>query len=554
MRFKVRHLPSFAGLQLPSKKTSIFFVLFFAASIYGLISIYDKSLISKDTMQSLSVTKNLLDGNGITTTIIYYQTHYDIGGIPVPQTVFPPGYPFMIAPISMLGMHPRLAAFVLSLVCFNLTALFIYQIARISGNRKDTCFILTTLWYCFVPNWFYVLRSTSEMTFILLTVLSFRCIIQNEISSKKGWTFIASLFASLAFTVRYAGIFFIMSLSIFYFISFLRKKNTHAFYKLLSATLLPLLTILSIFTRNYILTRSFRGALLYGSEKPVTFIIYKCYLALSKLFGLTKSGIVMGRIQDSLMIILLILCCLFFIVNLRKLRVNKYAFINFVGNATSFVPSIYLVITLLALTHMEITSFSGIASRYLLPLIPFCLLLIPDVFKVAYFENGYLRRIKYCLPLIVLLMFLLGQSNVFLFYWKQYVRDNHFRIIHDSLQKPFLSSTLYDFLRNRVRLDNPILGEPGQLVGGVLDRPTIALPPSRYTSKIWGFSEVKKIVQRYNVHYLLFYPQIFNISGDDDQLFFTELKKGNMPPWLKPISSTPEMLLYEVCNLEDTYH
>jgi len=552
MRFKARYLPIFTGLQLPSKKTSVFFALFFAVSIYGLVSIYDNSIISKDTIQSLSVAKNLLKGNGITTTVIYYQTQHDIGGIPVPQTVFPPGYPFMIALISMLGISPRLTAFLLSLVCFNLIALYIYQIARISGHKKNTCFILTAVWFFFVPNWFYALKSMSEMTFIFCTVLSFRCIIQSEISSKKRWIFIASLFASLAFTVRYAGIFFVMSLAIFYLIDFLRKKNLNAFYEFLSATLLPLFTVLVLFTRNYILAGGFRGALEYGSEKSVTSISYKCYVALRALFGFSWSGIVKGQIQELLMIILVLLWFFFFIIKFNKLRVNKDAFSNIFINVTSFFSSIYIIISLFFLTYIEITSLGGIASRYLVPLIPFCLLLIPDLIRVIYYENGYFKKIKYFLTLSVLVMFLLGQSNVFLSYWKRLVQDNHFRIIHYSLQKPFLSGTLYDFLTERARLDSPILGEPGQVVGGVLDRPTIALPPSRYTSKIWSFNEVKKIVQRYNVHYILFYPQIFNIDGDDDQLFFMELKKGNLPPWLKPISSTPEMVLYEVSNLEDT--
>jgi hypothetical protein len=126
------------------------------------------------------------------------------------------------------------------------------------------------------------------------------------------------------------------------------------------------------------------------------------------------------------------------------------------------------------------------------------------------------------------------------------LQENNFRAIHHSLQKPFLHSTLYDFLREKATLESPVLGEPGQCVGEVLDRPTIGLPNSTYTKKIWKFNEVRKIVQRYNVKYLIFFPKSFNINGKDDQLFYKLVQEDNIPHWLEKIYGSKDILLFQV--------
>ena len=521
------------------KITVIFFILFFVVSLYGFATLYDESYLSNDGAQYLSVVKNFLDGKGFSTSILYYDAHYRLGTMPVPQTVFPPGYPFLAGLISMLGISPRYALSLLSFICLNLIPIILYQILRLSGHKQGTCLILSCVWFPFVIVWLGVFAGMTEMSYILCTLISLRCIIQSERNMRKVWILLSGAFAALAFTIRYAGIFYIISLILFFFLHFLRQKSKRSFCDLVVVSILPLFSLITLFTRNYLLVSNLRGSDFYMHGNSIIGLLHRYYYALSGIFGFSKIGIINARIPELLLIVFSLSILVFVFIRLKTIRVNKAVLRNiFIKTSTSF-SLIYLFINIILLTLA-----GAIGQRYLMPLIPFILILLADLLRVPYFEERFGKNVLSLFYLGLLVLFLSGQSNVLLYHRQNLTDTNEYvyRKIRYGLQHSFHSSTLHEFLDKEVTLNSPVIGNEPQILGAVLDRPVVGLGPSWYTNRIWSFNDVKKTMIKYNIRLVVFFPELIGKGN----LFFQELRKGNIPPWLEVVFSSEEVSLFQV--------
>ena len=123
-----------------------------------------------------------------------------------------------------------------------------------------------------------------------------------------------------------------------------------------------------------------------------------------------------------------------------------------------------------------------------------------------------------------------------------------YRQIDRAMQQPFGSGTLRDFLSRRVTLSTPLLGNEAQLTGVVLDRPVVGLPGPMYTRTTWTEDEARRVVAKYGVAYVVFFPHLFDPSAPEvvNQTFFRDLKQGRVPSWLKPTYSSASVHLYQV--------
>jgi len=531
-----------------SKTAWLFIVLFIGCSIYGLNSLNRDSMISNDAAQYISVAKNYLQGKGFSTSIIFYDVQHRFGYIPAPQTVFPNGYPFLISLITFLGISPQYAAFLLSLVCFNFIGFFIFLITRSSGHRDLICLTLTGIWYSFVPAWFNVLSCGSEMSFIFFTMIGLGCIIMGEKTKRKLFLFLTSASAAISFTIRYVGIFYILSLFIFFFIGFLREKSRESLYELLLVVGLPFFTVINIIGKNYLITSSIRGSAIYPLENSITDGLQRLYNVLFSLFGFSKEGLVNLTIPNILLTFFCFALVIFLIFEIKKIKVDKINYRNMLAKTVPLFSITYVTISFLFLTYFNFTAVAPLNSRYLIPLIPYCLILLADLRKVFFLNDIIAKKSISFFYWGIIIVFLCGQSNVYAWRWKNSVEKNKFAEMKYALQKPFQSDSLFEFLAERVIYERPLLGNDPQLLGAILDRPVVGLPEIEYCNKIWTFNEVKKTVKKFNITYVIFFRDIFfrNSYFDSNQVFFKEISKGIIPPWLKVIFSDEKVILFQV--------
>jgi hypothetical protein len=100
------------------------------AANLAMVAQYSPDRLANDAAQYVSEARQILAGRGLATDIAYYDEHHLLGRFPVPQTVFPPGYPLAIAAVAASGVPILASAFVVALLSFNLCVALAWAATR----------------------------------------------------------------------------------------------------------------------------------------------------------------------------------------------------------------------------------------------------------------------------------------------------------------------------------------------------------------------------------------------------------------------------------------
>jgi hypothetical protein len=514
-------------------------------------NLFDGSFVLPDSAQYLSMAKNVMAGHGVATSLVWTEEHHRLGGMPVPQTNLPPGYPILIVLVSQLGVDPLRAAFLVSLVCFSIVPLVLYRILRAGGRPAVQSVVVSGTWLVLPIVWANVLACLSEMSYTLLTLLSLACVGQSERrpTNRNAWLLLAGTLAGLSFTVRYAGIIYITSLGALFLLRAAGRRDVRSIRELVLVGGPPTAFVLALFVRNYRLAGTFAGGVLMDESNSTGAVLYSMYWALSEVFGYSKTGLLRGDPVE-LFLVLFVVSALGCLAAGLRLTVNWRALRAAGTDTHGVLSSIYVVGSLVVVVITAKAHTAGtVDARYLLPLIPFALLLVPYGQNLIRCASPSRRQQTMAAALRwgVLAVFVAGQVSVvgdFL----DMRRTSGYRQIDRALHEAFGPATLRDFLNQRITVNAPLLGNSPQLIGAVLGKPVVGLPGPWYTRTVWTEDEARRVVARYGVAYVVFFPDLFDLSQPDvaNQIFFRDLKQGRVPRWLEPTYSSASVRLYQV--------
>jgi dolichyl-phosphate-mannose-protein mannosyltransferase len=514
-------------------------------------NLFDGSFVLPDSAQYLSMAKNVMAGHGVATSLVWTEEHHRLGGMPVPQTNLPPGYPILIVLVSQLGVDPLRAAFLVSLVCFSIVPLVLYRILRAGGRPAVQSVVVSGTWLVLPIVWANVLACLSEMSYTLLTLLSLACVGQSERrpTNRNAWLLLAGTLAGLSFTVRYAGIIYITSLGALFLLRAAGRRDVRSIRELVLVGGPPTAFVLALFVRNYRLAGTFAGGVLMDESNSTGAVLYSMYWALSEVFGYSKTGLLRGDPVEWFLVLFVVSALGCLAAGLR-LTVNWRALRAAGTDTHGVLSSIYVVGSLVVVVITAKAHTAGtVDARYLLPLIPFALLLVPYGQNLIRCASPSRRQQTMAAALRwgVLAVFVAGQVSVvgdFL----DMRRTSGYRQIDRALHQAFGPATLRDFLNQRITVNAPLLGNSPQLIGAVLGKPVVGLPGPWYTRTVWTEDEARRVVARYGVAYVVFFPDLFDLSQPDvaNQIFFRDLKQGRVPRWLEPTYSSASVRLYQV--------
>ena len=122
-----------------------------------LATLYDGTLLSNDTAQYLSVARHLQSGQGLKTDLVFFAEHLAFDSMPVEQTVFPPGFPWLIELAATSGLQIADAAFLVTASSFALIPVVIYLLGVSLRQAPTTALLTALLWLGLVDNWFITL-------------------------------------------------------------------------------------------------------------------------------------------------------------------------------------------------------------------------------------------------------------------------------------------------------------------------------------------------------------------------------------------------------------
>lgn len=514
-------------------------------------AVFEPFRASSDFAQYLSVAGNFLNGKGLSTSLIYFEQHYAIGGVPVAQTVWPPGYPILIAALGSTGVSLEYSGFLVSLLSFVMTAFVIRRVMRIAGRSRLVADLAGLSWLLLFYGWSLILIGTSETPFILFTVLALWCALEagRRPAGEYGWLLAAGVCAAAGVAIRYPGVFFVLSLAAYYFFAWMRAGTAAGFLRLACVSLPPGFMAIGLIARNYALSGTIGGAAVIDSERGFADLLRNAYWATGKIAGF-ESGPVPGWI---------VLLGLAFLVVLSLAAVLKR-----VSRATTFGSSallesqafhciIYITVTLLALSLLGVTRTTGyLNERYLFPLVPFAIILFATVLSArsASGETVEIRgdaRLSIGLVLAGLLL-TAGQVNVLVAErnWHSGLTRNE--VMLAALDSRLDSGRLFDYLRREISDDSPLLAPEGQALGFLLERPVVGLTSSLYSDRPWTEDRVRALVQQYGIGHVIFFPGLFDASGkaDANRIFFADLDNGFEPSWLSEYPVAGDVRLFRV--------
>ena len=509
---------------------------------------YDGTWLHPDTAQALSVARNVRDGNGFSTGIIYYEEHYQLKTWPAPQTVFPIGFPAMIAVLGSTGLSLRLASLWIGVAGFLLAPLLICVAAQRMGRRPATGLLLAAVWLCFPMLWHNVWECQTEMMFITLTLGSLILLQSPWLGTRR--LLLAGIFAAIAFSLRYAGIFWLMAVGGVFLMQFVRQRWS-AVQQAATFFAIPCMLAITLFARNSMLVGDIKG----GNNKAVHRTLKEAgesaYYAVSRLAGLDKSSLFAGKLAEvatvvglGLLVSAAFMCC----IRMHRPESRRYFTTGTTGDSTIFL---YLGVSLAALIGLEKTTSINLSPRMFFPLIPFSLLAVAELISrmlVTLPERSgwakWQRSQIVAASTLLISGVLSGQIRA-----AAEIRNHVHRFgMVDDVVNQIIDSPTGSMMPSGLLVGKRILSDESHMLAEVLLQGTVGLTSTTYTMRIWTDDEAIALIRRYQINRVVVFP---HVQPKDGNPFFESLiREGERHEssrlWLEPVLISPRIQIYAV--------
>jgi len=515
----------------------------------------DDRTLHPDIAHATSAARNLVKGNGFSTDLIYYEQQYQQQTWPARQTVFPFGYPTMIAALGSIGVPWRTAAQVLSLCGFFCVPLLIFVAARKMGRTPLTAMLLGILWQCAPMNWFNIHEKQTESLFVAFTLSSMILLFATDHRTKR--ILLAGLCAAIACSLRYAGVFWLLTVGLVMAPQMIRDwkqciRDGFLFFSI------PVAVVGGMFIRNQMIVGNVSGGIQTLSTKSWRLTCENVYYAFSRLTGLGLDDLQTHHPAEWLFVIAVTVGCLLVVISFVQQRKALFAPLaeSSIGHAACFA---YIVVTIALLTWLEKTTSVNLSPRMLLPLLSFILLATADV--IAFACNGWQesRLWQYSVrsaAAVLLVGTLIAQRDV---YQEVIHQPKRLGLVRDVLSAQVKPSDFLD-LQHAREWKSELPGSVLQLIQGtrvltnedhmlpeVTGEGAVGLTANVYTTRVWTSDEVETLARQQAVEYVVLFSSITPRESND---FFEALIADHgdeaLPDWLTPVLILPNLRLYHV--------
>lgn len=513
----------------------------------ALIYLFMPSYLNTDTAQYIVSARHLLRGDGFATSLIYFEQQIVSGSIPAPQTVWPPGYPSLIAVAMFFGVPFTHAPFLIALISHVLASLIMFALLRRMGCQAWLAAGGAVANLIAVLFSVMVLRGLSEPTYTLCTVLSaWFLAVAVESPRTRVWLSAAGGAAAMAFLIRYAGIAFVAGLGLTVAVVWLLQRSMRTWWDAVAAMAIPVAAVASLFLRNQVLVGSLTGGPSVGFGSSLLEVVRGTFWAFEQVFGVADG---VGDAALLVAVLVLIAVAVQFVVIVKRHGAPSLPRVAFwvLVLSGAYVVSTVAMYGLMAFRRTP----EVLAARYFLPLLPFLIIaicaLVMVVRNAAPAQGRSSGLLKGC-GVLILICFASVQVHA-IPQWREWFRgDSKFATIIRAMEERVDGRTLRDVITEVAGPNGAVLAVDGQLLGMWLDRPAIGLSEAAWTRRTWTADEVRAIVRLYNVRVICEFPGNFDSAArvNRHRVFFIDLARGQVPSWLRLAATTESARLYEV--------
>jgi hypothetical protein len=507
----------------------------------------DVARILEDTLQHIGVARNLLRGDGLQTTLLFYDAQYAPGTLPAPQTVWPPGIPLGIAALTFTGVEAGTAALLLAWLSFVTTAVLIAWILTRAAVGPVIAGLASAVWAASATNWMSAAIAASELPFAAL-LLAATVALVTALGRERGHIpllALAGVAAGCAVGVRYMGVFFVAAAGC------VVLASSHATWRrrlaaVVAFSVAPTIVIVSLISRNFLATGQLSGGQ-FGVTQEVGPLgaVRRAWWSTTELLALPGDGALATATQVAFL----------GLVGLATLSIVRFAPWRrgaVPDSQRTFqcrllaVGFAYCGATALLHLAWAMTIHEGMLdSRYFEPLLPFACIVFAIAANASYERSRIRQRLAVGFGVALCAGYALLQWQSWSGTWSGYASVANDRAVARALATPFAGTTAGRWLASADDI-GPIVATLEHALHVQLDHPVLGLPDSRYTTQQWDEHAVLELMRRYRSCVVFFVPQRFtpNPERAANLTFLRSLAAGQPPSWLEPLLRSPDVELY----------
>jgi hypothetical protein len=522
-----------------------------------LVTHFQRANLDNDSAQHLSVAQNLLAGKGLSTSLLFYDEHFEQRRLPAAQTIWPPGYPLLLAALIWCGMSGVTAIVLIGSLTHVAACIVLFSLLRRLQIRPAIAFFAALVWAVWTTELGLLNRGYTEPAFILCTLLAtysqLRAQSAPDSKTHFRWLIGCGAWLGVSFLIRYIGIIAvaagIAAVALATLIN--RRQLRPAIVDAGCVALVPTILIGAVFVRNWFITRTMTGWPEIYIERDVIGAIKALVWAIRyQLIGAPT-------VPDSFWSVGVVLIAgatagaVWLALNMKDVRRIQWS----IGAIpVALFSAIYILASVAFLVWLAAKRNAALLEwRYLVPLVPFALVLLA-IFAEAISSttrSSRARRIAWTLMSIWVCAVLIGQYLAVEIALDNKWLDRRAQSLQGSLGTQLGSAdaiTIGELLRKEASESSPILSNEGQGLGLMLERPTLTLSPRTFVNAIWDSVTVRELIDDYHVRWIAFFPALFDPADVENRNrpFFISLASGDAPPWLEQITKTEYLHLYRV--------
>ncbi len=495
------------------------FVTVFAAVLAIVVG---NDLVSNDGAQYLSTANNFINGKGLSTSVLYYDQHFESGSLPAPQAMWPPAYPILVSFIAFFTNHVDLVTIIINLVLYGVSGWLLYGLILRVGASDRAALGCLLVYFLVAQGWINALEVRTEPLFALVSLAVFRYLPERTYDSGLNW-FLVGAGTGLATATRYVGIVELLAVLLLLFTSgvyYLLRRNTEYFFKVffngLFATVGACLFLVPVLARNYLLSGSITPR--SGQDEALTLLatIDNFVYALAGLFGFSAHGSLPNSVRYLVFIVLLL--SLIALIAIQCLRLGNRSKINAIVQLSIWCT--LLSFGLFVWSGLT-TSPTNLNVRYLyswilLALPALCWLIAAGQPVTRFSRLTLAERTRNLMAVIVLSIFIFGQVD-FLFSKRHQLSDIAY-LKQSIAENTSVGGTVRELALQCAASGGSLLSNRSQQLHRLLRVPTIGMAKSHYTSIRFDSQYMTKVVDQYQVSFVVLYKKKFSarVNSDDE--------------------------------------
>lgn len=515
---------------------------------------WHSALITDDGVQYLSTARNWLLGNGLSTNALIYEPHFQ-GKLPAPQTVWPPGFPLLVALAGSVGFELATSALMLNLTLNAISALLVYLILKRCVVKPKLAVISASLFYFTAYPWYFAAAIMSEPLFTCLVLASIYFLPPVGDPRLRCWM-ISGVLLACSIATRYSGVFVAASFGLGLFYQFVYQSPVCDRFRIvrsLTGFLLCLLIPIALFV-----FLNLRSWMLSGSSERRTGVIearsafdtlWQYFEQASVLIGFKDGLLFTGDVDTWMFFTFMIVCIL---ISMPVFTMRREVSTNVTVESVTALRSTTVVVLL---THIAMFSayliYSSLTDaplsityRYLYQIYPAVFIIMCLIITTVSEKNlpqQAVTAFRFLLCTLIL-TFVLAQINMISGFKEHYQRGIDSReLVSLKLLK---GSTVSEVVKSCVgapasaekTAHTALWSNEGVLLHLNTGVNTISLP-STYTSTGFDSDQIKSYIETYQIRLFVFIKTEENTQGKYGEIL------GKIEQWLNDSSYSQLQLI-----------